>query len=50
MKLHEFVEMLDELITVDTDEGVIEETSITDNKITVTLYDKTKLIVTVEQA
>jgi len=49
MKVQEFIEILDELITVDTEEGLIEKTSVARNIITVNFHDKTKLTVRVEQ-
>ena len=49
MSIQEFIDIIDELIVVDTDEGLVVNTFVKDNKITVKLKNNTMLTVTIEQ-
>lgn len=49
MNIKEFIDILDELIAVDTDEGLIIDTLVKNNQITVRLKNNTVFTVTIEQ-
>ena len=49
MTLREFIEMLDELIAVETDDLVVKKTRVDKNKITITLRDETEFVLTIEE-
>ena len=48
MSIQEFVDILEELIVVDTEEGLVSGTYVKENEITVKFYDKTTLTLKIE--
>ena len=48
MSIQEFVDILDELIVVDTEEGLVSSTYVKENEITVKFHDKTTLTLKIE--
>ena len=49
MSMQEFIEILDELIAVDTEDGLIKDTYTDDNTITVNMYDGKKFTVSIRE-
>lgn len=50
MSMQEFVDILHELIVVDTVEGLVKKASLDEDKITVCMRDGAKFVVSVEEA
>ena len=49
MSMQEFIEILDELIAVDTEEGLVKDTYADESTITVNMFDGKKFTVSVKE-